>query len=305
MPRINICICTYQRPKLLTACLQSLESVVVPSGTEVTVMVIDNDQTGSAKDIVTGLTETFPFNIYYHCEGKRGIPCARNRAIEETHLLGSDYLVFIDDDEWVEPLWLDRLYSYCQSQGGNIVVSGGVISELPEGTPEHFCHLFNRVQKPTGTLLNACATNNVLVPIYLTKELGLRFDESQPLAGGTDIIFFCEAAKAGVIIKKCAEALVHEPVPENRATLKWLSKRKFRGGFTKTWRRRQNGRSSLSIIYSAGRKLIIEIFLVCIMFLIGNTKERDKYWLGACNHLGMLSGIFGLRINSYKSVDGQ
>ena len=305
MPTINICICTYQRPKLLTACLQSLKAITIPSGTEVTVMVIDNDQTGSAEAIVNGLIGTFPFDIYYHCEDKRGIPYARNRAVEETHRLGSDYLVFIDDDEWVEPIWLDELYTYCQSQGGNIVVSGGVISELPKGTPEYFYQLFNRVQKPTGTLLNSCATNNVLIPIYLTKNLGLRFDESQPLAGGTDIIFFCEAVKAGVIIKRCAEALVHESVPDNRATLKWLSKRKFRGGFTKTWRRQQSGRSSLSIIYSAGRKLIIELFLVGITFLSGNTKKKNKYWLKACKHLGMLSGIFGLRVDSYKCVDGQ
>ncbi|RLB70049.1 MAG: hypothetical protein DRH07_09400 [Deltaproteobacteria bacterium] len=305
MPKINICICTYQRPKLLTDCLQSLASIVVPSETEVTVTVIDNDQTGSAEATVTGLTETFPFNIYYHCEDKRGIPCARNRAVEETHRLGSDYLVFIDDDEWVEPLWLDKLYAYCQNQGGDIVVSGDVIPELPDKTPEYMRPFFNQKQHPTGTLLGFCATNNVLSPIYLTKDLGLRFDESHPLAGGSDRRFFYEAVKAGVKIKKCAEALVHESVPENRATLRWLSKRKFKGGTTIGWEEKQNGRSTLGIIYSAGRKLIIELFLAGIMFLVGNKYKQNKRWLKACRHLGVLSGAFGLRVDSYKSVDGQ
>jgi len=305
MPTINICICTYQRPKLLTACLQSLESVVVPSGTEVTVTVIDNDQTRSAEVLVTGLTDTFPFKIYYHCENKRGIPCARNRAIEETHHLGSDYLIFIDDDEWVEPLWLDKLYTYCQNQGGNIVVSGGVISEFPDKIPDDISHFLSRKQKPTGTLLGSCATNNVLVPISLTKDLGLRFDESNPLAGGTDTIFFHEAVKTGVVIKKCAEALVHEAVPENRANLRWLSKRKFRGGITVAWREKGNGHSTFSIVTLTGRKLLRDLFLASIMFLIGKKHERNKRWLKVCYRLGVLSGIFGLRIDSYKSVDGQ
>jgi len=305
MPKINICICTYQRPKLLTDCLQSLASIVVPSETEVTVTVIDNDQTGSAKPTVTGLAETFPFNIYYHCESKRGIPCARNRAVDETHRLGSDYLIFIDDDEWVEPLWLDRLYTYCQNQGGNIVVSGGVIYELPDETPEDIRPLFSQKQQPTGTLLESCATNNVLVPIFITKTLSLRFEESNPLAGGTDTIFFHEAVKAGVVIKKCAEALVHEAVPENRATLKWLSKRKFRGGVTLAWRERQKGRSTFSIVTFTGRKLLVNLFLTSVMFLIGNKYKQKKRWLRACRLLGILSGVFGLRVDSYKSVDGE
>ena len=305
MPKINICICTYQRPKLLTECLQSLASIVVPSETEVTVTVIDNDQTGSAEIIVTGLIGAFPFNIYYHCEDKRGIPCARNRAVEETHLLGSDYLVFIDDDERVEPLWLDRLYTYCQNQGGNIVVSGSVISELPDETPDHIRHIFNRKQKPTGTLLDSCATNNVLVPIYLTKDLGLRFDESDPLAGGTDMKFFHEAVSVGVVIKRCAEALVYESIPKNRTTLRWLSRRKFRGGITKAWRDKQSGRSTFMIIISSSLEFVVALFLTGTMFLIGNKDKQNKRWLKACRRLGILSGAFGLKIDSYKNVDGQ
>ena len=67
----------------------------------------------------------------------------RNCAIEETHRLGSDYQVFIDDDEWVEPLWLDTLYSYCQEQGGDVVVSGNVSFDLPDKSPEHIQRIFN------------------------------------------------------------------------------------------------------------------------------------------------------------------
>ena len=305
MTKINLCICTYKRPGLLTDCLQSIGDIIIPSGTEVTVTVIDNDQTCSAEAFVSRLAKTFPFPLYYHCESRRGIPCARNRAVEETHRLGSDYLVFIDDDEWVEPLWLDLLYCYCQKQGGNIVVSGAVISDFPDGTPDHISYFLSRKQKATGTLLGSCATNNVLVPIYLTKDLGLRFDETNPLAGGTDTIFFCEAVNIGVIIKKCAEALVHESVPKNRATLRWLSKRKFRGGITVAWREKKNGHSTFSIVALTGRKLLRDLFLASIMFLIGKKLKRNKRWLKVCYRLGVLSGVLGLKVDSYKNIDGQ
>ena len=305
MSKINICICTYKRPKLLTNCLKSLADILVPSGTEVTVTVIDNDQTRSAEATVTEFIETFPFNIYYHCESKRGIPCARNRAVEETHHLGSDYLVFIDDDEWVEPLWLDILYAYCQNQGGNVVVSGDVISELPEETPEYIGDFFHKRQWITGTQLDRCATNNVLIPIFVTKKLGLRFDESNPLAGGEDIRFFCEATKLGVVIMKCAEALVHESVPESRVTLRWLSKRRFTEGIILAWRKRQKGCSRLSIVTFSSLRLIIALFAVCKKSLTGNKLKRNKRWLKACSSLGALYGVFGLSVDSYKNVDGQ
>jgi len=113
--------------------------------------VIDNDQTRSDEALVSELSETFPSTLYYHCEGKRGIPCARNRAVEEIHRLSSDYLVFIDDDEWVEPHWSDTLYSYCQEQGGDVVVSGNVSFDLPGKSPEHIQRILTE-------------NNNLLVP---------------------------------------------------------------------------------------------------------------------------------------------
>ncbi len=304
MSKINICICTYERPKLLSNCLKSLADIIVPSGTEVTVTVIDNDQMRSAETFVTGLIETFPFNIYYHCESKRGIPCARNRAVAETHRLGSDYLVFIDDDEWVEPLWLDILYAYCQNQGGNIVVSGNVISDLPKEIPKHIRSFLNRKQKLTGTQLDRCATNNVLIPIHVTKTLGLRFDESNPLEGGTDMKFFCEATKVGVVIIRCAEALVHETVPESRISLWWLSKRHFRKGITVAWREKQESHLSI-IIFSTSKRLIIDSFTAGIMLLLGKKHKRNKRWLKVCRSFGILSGVLGLTVDSYKNVDGE
>ena len=305
MIRINICICTYKREKLLLSCLESLVAVLIPADTEIAVTIIDNDRTRSAEKVVNTFSIKAPFHVYYHCENKRGIPCARNRAIEETHSLGSDYFIFIDDDEWAQPDWLEQLHTYCQNQGGDVIVSGSVISELPQEIPEHIIGLFNKKRQVTGTQLTSCATNNVLIPVAVTKVSGLRFDEKNSLAGGTDTIFFYMAVKAGAVILKCAEALVHETIPPNRATLKWLSKRKFRAGITVAWRKMQDGRSRLSIVFSSIFTIILELLRCSLMVLIDNRLKRNKSWLKVCRSLGIMSGVLGITVASYREVDGQ
>jgi len=305
MIQINICICTYKREKLLISCLESLAKVQIPSDAEITVTVIDNDHERSAEKSVNIFRKKAPFQVYYHCENKRGIPCARNRAIDETQRLKSDYLVFIDDDEWAQPDWLVQLYTYCKSRGGDVIVSGSVISELPQETPEYILGLFNKKRQITGTRLTSCATNNVLVPIGVTNLPGQRFDETNFLAGGTDTIFFYMAVQSGAVILKCAEALVHEVIPPNRVTLKWLAKRKFRAGITVAWRKRQEGRSRLRVVLSSIFTIILELLSCSLMILIGNRLKMNKSWLKVCRSFGILSGILGLTVASYRVIDGQ
>ena len=116
--------------------------------------------------------------------------------------------------------------------------------------------------------------------------------------------FFCEATKVGVVIMRCAEALVHEIVPEGRISLWWLSKRHFRKGITVAWRERQERHLS-SIIFSTSKRLINHLFTAGSMLLRGKKRKRNKYWLKVCRSFGVLSGILGFKVDSYKNVDGQ
>lgn len=302
MSTINICICTCQRVQLLNQCLDSIAECRRPANTLVSVMVIDNDASQSALSLVTDLAATFPIPLRYIAEPRRGIPCARNRAINETHRLGSDYLVFIDDDEWVQTDWLESLYGYCCKVGGDVVVAGCVISELPDNVPPHIRAVYQKKKHTTGGQLSSCATNNVIIPMYVTRDLGLRFDESNPLAGGTDTIFFVEAVSRGVKIVRCAEALVHESVPLSRANLRWLSKRKYRAGITEAWRKRKKGRSKLRIVTSASILIGIELTKCGAVSLVGNKIARTRFWLKACKYAGVVAGTMGVTIDSYGDI---
>ncbi|MFW1677943.1 glycosyltransferase family 2 protein [Pontibacter sp. JAM-7] len=305
MVDICICVCTCQRGELLKTCLASLAAVSV-QGFQLSVLIVDNDADRSAESLVNGFNESFPFPLRYVCEAKRGIPCARNRAVEDVLQQGSDYLVFIDDDEWVEPDWLLKLFQLCQENSGEVVVSGGVMSELPTETPPEIRALFNKRlnSHARGKRLESCATNNVLVPMAAIKQHSLRFDESRPLAGGTDVIFFKEATAKGVRILKCPDALVHEIIPVSRTRLGWLSKRKYRAGITEAWRKKKNGRAVFGIFVSALFQIVVLCCKAGVSALFGRKVARNQSWLKACRALGVAAGVFGVEVDSYRQIDG-
>ncbi len=301
--RINICILTYRRPDLLGNCLQSLTGLREIDGVELLVTVIENDTEQLSRPLVEQFDTQGRFEIHYRCEPQRGIPVARNNALEFCLAEDCDYVVFIDDDEWVDTDWLSELYSYCQQQGGDIVVSGKVIPIFPENTPPEISGLIKAKERPTGTHLTACATNNVIFPIRLARELGLRFDTSVPLAGGTDTKFFFAAHQLGVEIKKCDEAVVFERIPESRARIKWMQGRKYRAGITETWRRRQQGQGAAKILASALFSIISNLIKTLVFTCIGRKLKRNQAWLRVHKALGACAGLRGKEVESYKVTD--
>lgn len=305
LPLINIAICTCQRPRLLEQCLDSIAKMLPPLNVNICVSVVDNDPEGSAKGVVAKVAGNAPFAVHYFYERRRGIPVARNHAIEQFHNLNADFLVFIDDDEWVEEDWLLQLYSYAISVGGEAVISGPVQPEFPDDTPLHIQMLFDRKLRETGRPLETCATNNVLIPAYVTKKLGLRFDESRPLAGGTDTLFFLMAASKGVCIYNCAEAVVHELVPKERLSLTWLCKRKYRVGVTLAERRKKRARGRSSLFLSSIFKVLGHALVAMIWVIIWRPLFRNKAILKASRNLGVMFGCVGGGVNSYLQVDNQ
>lgn len=301
--KINVCILTLQREELLSKCLASFESLEFPPGTSVSITVVDNDEMRASEGLVETFSNKLAMPVFYVCEPIRGIPVARNTAIEFSHKEDFDYMAFIDDDEWVASDWLMRAYSYCQSKGGAVVVSGNVVSEFPSDTPEHIKAVMQRKQRKTGVELSSCATNNVLFPIALTKDLGLRFDVTNPLAGGTDTIFFAEAKLKGVGIYKCAEALVYEKVPRSRATLAWMSRRKFRVGVTESRRRLSRGQGWAKIFVSSFFHIFVKLLAALLAVCTLNQQKRNRAWLKCCKAAGVLGGLVGVEVDSYKTID--
>lgn len=230
-PRIAVCIVTYNRPASLAKTLGSLAQLRLPdAGTDV--LVIDNDAQETARDTVTAMQQRFPLPLHYHVETRKGIPHARNRALELA--AEYDYLAFIDDDDTAAPEWLYLLYQTVRDN--NADVSKGLIAYrfAPENAHLASLGIFGNPPQQTGEELDSAWTNNVLFRTALYKETGLRFDTDFTASGGSDHHFFRTAKQHGARIVMCREAIVHTAIPVERTTTRWLGRRHLRVGATLT-----------------------------------------------------------------------
>jgi len=225
-PSLTIAVLTYLRPEDIGESIPALLDQVNRYAGQAQVLVVDNDAAGSAKEMVEKFNTP---SLQYVIEPTPGIAAARNRAISE---VGTDLLIFIDDDERPTSDWLSHLVSTFSAFPGLFGVVGRVKSEFAK-TPDPWLlagRFFERRDLPTGTQVDIVATNNLLLDQRRLRQCGLSFDESFGLTGGSDTMFSHEAKQLGLDFRFCHEALVYDAVPAERMTRDWVLRRSYRLG---------------------------------------------------------------------------
>jgi glycosyltransferase involved in cell wall biosynthesis len=230
---VAICVASCRRPEGLHALLGGLAAQVFPGDPpSLCVHVIDNDLAASARPVVEAAQSWFPHPIEYAAERRPGIPQTRNASLSSA--LGSaEWLAFIDDDEIPDPCWLTRLLETQRASGAD-VVTGPVVARFQAPPPEWVRRgaFFDPPRHPTGAEVVTAYTNNALVRADAVAALPWGFDER--LRVGEDSEFFERLRARGSRIVWCDEALVHDSVPPERATWKWLVARGFGNGVART-----------------------------------------------------------------------
>ncbi|MEM9122848.1 MAG: glycosyltransferase, partial [Pseudomonadota bacterium] len=193
-------------------------------GASVGFMVVDNDPAGSARPIVEGHRLFQGGRLSFDVEPRRGIPFARNRALDAAESRNTHAVAFMDDDEWPEAHWLRSLWQVLEETGVD-AVAGQVAVAYPPGAPA-WVHELPRVpllngRAPGDTSIKNCSTNNVLISKSIFVERGLRFDERFGLSGGSDTEFFVRSRTEGARFALAPDALVHEEVPLARLHWRW------------------------------------------------------------------------------------
>jgi glycosyltransferase involved in cell wall biosynthesis len=222
---VTVAMLTYRRPDPLAAALVEL----LPQLEEVPgarLLVVDNDVTPTAREVVEGLQD---HRVGYIHEPRPGIAAARNRALAAAG--PEDLLVFLDDDERPGRHWLRHLVGAWRAHRAAAVV-GPVVSTFAE-EPDPWIvagGFFVRLRHRTGTEVGTAATNNLLLDLSQVRPLGLAFDERFGLSGGSDTVFTRRLVAAGGRVVWCDEAPVYDPVPAERATRAWVHRRALRLG---------------------------------------------------------------------------
>ena len=301
MTALAVGIITYKRPDSLKRLLAGLAAQAFPAGAAVpfTLVVIDNDSAASGRAVCDEARGQLGLSITYVVEPLQGIPQARNRVLD-TLPDGCEWLAWIDDDESPASGWLHALVSLQKETEADIVL-GVVEAVLPEKAPLWIGKggFFNRRRFVDRATLSEGATNNCLMKVNSLKAINLRFDEKMRFMGGSDTLFFRQAAAKGLRMVWSPIAVVQEFIPMERCSLRWLMRRNFRAGTTLALCDMQ-----IDGIIGWLRRFwyaLLKLFQGLLNLPIGfeGMHELAKSLLMFARGAGMLAGLFGVRYEEY------
>lgn len=224
---IDICICTFRRDHIAKTIL-SIDAAQMPTGHDVRIIVTDNDDTPSAQHLVQETAKSMQIPVLYQHVPGRNISIARNAGLETAT---AEWVAFLDDDELVTPDWLVNLFSRQQATGADAIF-GHSRADYDDTAPDWIVQgdFHSQFAVMRGGEVETGHTCNALVRWSDTPWQMVRFDLARGKSGGEDTEFFFRMRALGAQFAIADDSIVHEEVPENRLTLQWLLRRRFRIG---------------------------------------------------------------------------
>lgn len=298
--QVVLAIPTFRRPRLLLALLDSLFND--GGGHPATVIVGDND----CSDEVRGLVEAYPaptgVRIVYLPIPERGLSQVRNGLVNEVVRQAPDWrwLAMLDDDGLVTPGWLPNLIT-CGERFEAHLVGGPVEGVLPDSASFLARHSIfaQRRRWATGLVDTLNTTQNLaisrrlldLIPTPLFRaELGA--------SGGEDYDLFRRAHSAGGRLAWCDEAVIREPAPADRLTVRALIWRYYSTGvYMSPIDRAYDGSIRGAVVAARG-------LTRAVADLVIGTATRDEKRLAGgvlygAHHLGRGAGLVGAKSGRY------
>ncbi len=254
--------------------------------------MVDNDPAGSA---LAGADPAGPEHWLH--EPRRNIAHARNCAVAAAR---GRWLAFVDDDEEVDEGWL-AAYLGLAEDGTWDGLFGPVLPRLervvtPWLDAEGF---YARPRHPSGTLLGASELRSGNAFVRRALFEGRRFEPAYGLSGGSDSELFGRMLAAGARFGFCDEAPVVEHLPPERHTLRWLSRRAFRGGCAST--RMALARDRRAALRGVPRALAALVTCAALLpfALLRGRPAAARVWLRGLVQAGHLFAFAGGGVQEY------
>jgi succinoglycan biosynthesis protein ExoM len=283
--RIDVCICTYRRPAIVPAAIESVARQTLPPNVSVRIVVIDNDEQPSAREPVAAVAGRLDVAVRYIHAPKSNISVARNAGLAA---IEGDWFAFIDDDETAAPDWLAGLLA---ARADVDVVFGAAVAVYGPDAPKWMVEGDYHSNILTGErALTTGYTSNVLIRRASIGDL--RFDPALGVVGGEDTIFFYALHRGGARFVAAPSARVYEKVAPARENLGWILRRQFRAGQTHAHLTVQFHRSRvpLTAALAAAKSLFSMLAAVaCAPF----PTARMRNFVRAVFHAGVVSYSLG------------
>jgi GT2 family glycosyltransferase len=272
---------------------------------QIIVIISENDlERQEALALVAQMTPTYRFAVHAYVSKARGISQARNTLLDHgfgTH--NAMALAMVDDDQWIEPDWLENMYQTLLATDAD-AVGCRVVPDFMDVAPNWVQELriFHRKPQPTGQVGQIISTCGVMLgPRILTIMPVPRFDTDYSFTGGGDTEFFLRLRAAGGRFGFCAEAVAHECYPAERQTLAWVRQRSERLAMTNMLIRMRQAKSRWFFQAQAVSLLLTSLrggILLAVFFWHPIRRERALRVLLRVR--GKLRALFGHAFEMYR-----
>jgi succinoglycan biosynthesis protein ExoM len=295
-------VCTFRRPALART-LQSLAVQVLAQGAHCCILVADNDDAPSARDLVEQANMMQGPPVHYVHAPARNISIARNALLEGAIGLGAHFLAMIDDDEVASPDWAAALLSTILATGADAVLGPVIASYRPEAPGwmrKAGLHDVRPVVQPDSRILTGY-TGNVILHLKSRHVVTRRFDLAYGRTGGEDDAFFRGLVRDGGMIGYAPAAIAHEEVPAARETLGFLLRRNFRAGQTHGRINASDRRAAriLMFVSATAKAGVLVVSAGLSAFL---PARRTRSLMRASLHIGVCAQLLGGKtLELYKS----
>lgn len=298
---LAIIVCTYRRPELLRACLQSIVTQRIPAGQTVRLTVVDNSPEGSAALVVDAVAATSPIPVRWMAAHPANISVARNAGVAATT---EPLVAFIDDDAVFDPGWIDAVIAGLQRHPHDVFF-GRIETdfEAPEMASDAVRQLFSRRldyaaghdlfafgrHKTPGITLG---TGNCIFRRQGTLDDPEPFDLDFGLGGGEDYDLFCRLERRGRRFGWLPGAAAREFVPKARCDAQYLRRRYYAGGQAFAAAIARGGRNATLTRWGIRLKAAVQAALLLVTYplaLAGGEAEVADHGYKLAGALGKMS----------------
>ena len=199
----SIIIPTYERPRRLAACLDSLTALDYPTDI-FEVIVVDDGSKASLTDVVSPFRDKL--NMKLLTQPNAGPASARNAGAQEAK---GEFLAFTDDDCTPAPNWL-KTFAVRLAETPGHMIGGRVINGLHDNMFTASSQLMTDAVYAyfnDDSRQHFFASNNLVVPADRFRALR-GFDTSFPLAASEDREFCERWLRHGYLMTYAPEAIV-------------------------------------------------------------------------------------------------
>lgn len=113
MAKVSVIVPVYNTGKYIEKCLDSLVNQTIKE--ELEIIVVNDGSTDNSEEIIKKYQQKQPNqnNIKYYEKENEGVAKTRNFGIEKAT---SEYILFVDSDDYIDPQFLEKLKPYMEQQ---------------------------------------------------------------------------------------------------------------------------------------------------------------------------------------------